>query len=114
MVCDDNDPDDHLKVCDDHDPDDQQKNCLGHDPDATCRFAMIYHLAKDAALKRANTIPGNLGLTKPLPVRYRHHRHHHHSQKHNHHHRRCHHHHHHHNDHFLTQPTVSASGENNG
>ena len=33
MVCDDNDPDDHLKVCDDHDPDDQQKNCLGHDPD---------------------------------------------------------------------------------
>ena len=34
-----------------------------------CRFAMIYHLAKDAALRRANTIPGNLGLAKPLPVR---------------------------------------------
>jgi len=32
------------------------------------KFAMIYHLAKDAALKRANTIPGNLGLSKPLPV----------------------------------------------
>ena len=32
------------------------------------RFAMIYHLAKDAALKRANTIPGNLGLAKPLPA----------------------------------------------
>jgi len=32
------------------------------------KFAMIYHLAKDAALKRANTIPGNLGLAKPLPV----------------------------------------------
>ena len=84
----------------------------------TCRFAMIYHLAKDAALKRANTIPGNLGLAKPLPVRYPHHRHHHHhhhhhSQKHNHHHhhhRRCHHH----NDHLTAQPTVSASGENNG
>jgi hypothetical protein len=29
---------------------------------------MIYHMAKDAALKRANTIPANLGLTKPLPV----------------------------------------------
>ena len=37
------------------------------------RFAMIYHLAKDAALKRANTIPGNLGLAKPLPVRCLHH-----------------------------------------
>ena len=29
---------------------------------------MIYHLAKDALLKRAHTIPGNLGLAKPLPV----------------------------------------------
>merc|ERR1712059_203502 len=32
------------------------------------KFAMIYHLAKDSVLKRANTNPNNLGLAKPLPV----------------------------------------------
>jgi len=30
------------------------------------KFAMIYHLAKDAILKRANTNPGNISLAKML------------------------------------------------
>jgi len=29
---------------------------------------MIYHLAKDAVLRRANTNPNNLGQAKPLPT----------------------------------------------
>jgi len=28
---------------------------------------MIYHLAKDAVLKRANTNPGNISIAKVLP-----------------------------------------------
>merc|ERR1719391_125283 len=31
------------------------------------KFAMIYHLAKDAILKRANTNPGNISLANVLP-----------------------------------------------
>ena len=33
------------------------------------RFALIYHLAKESALKRANTIAGGLGsaILPPLP-----------------------------------------------
>jgi len=32
------------------------------------KFAMIYHLAKDTALRRANTNPSNISLAKPLPL----------------------------------------------